>query len=244
LPALLGLGAAALPARPARAPVSARTTIAPGTWPAAHTTTALWGAALIAAALVSLRPYPHYYLAAVPLLSLWAGAGLGWLAGRLGAVTGRAWIGTLAAGLALAAVVAPAVAETVPLRNMDPHQQITTLYARDGAAFFAPASEVAAYVDAHVPADKAIFVWAAEPEIYYLARRRPAARFVYDYPVDRLPGARDELLAVLRQTVPRVIITYHEVRPIGVHPFFEDYGYDLAATIGGFDIFARADGVP
>ncbi len=238
LPALLGFIAASLWRRtaPMEATASARR--------AAHWVVALWCAALLATALASLRAYPHYYLAAVPLLSLLAAAGLGRLGGWLTTVSGRSWLGTLAVSLLTTAMVVPAVAPTAPLRALDPQAQIAALYDWDGPAFFAPAADVADYVASLVASDEPIFVWASEPQIYLLAQRRPASRFVYDYPVDRLPGAREELLETLRSVLPPVIITYRDVRPIGVYPFFDDYGYTLAASIGGFDIFTRADVAP
>jgi hypothetical protein len=198
----------------------------------AHGIAAGWGLALLATALLSLRAYPHYYLAAVPLLSLWAGA--------LVAGLGRLRWYTVPAGLALlVALIAPPVREIWPLRALTPQQQISALYGPDGEHFFWPAAEVAKFIAKQVPSDQPIFIWAAEPEIYYLARRRPASRFVYDYPVDRMPGARDELIATLRQVAPRWIITYHAVRPIGFHPFMDDYRYRLAAEIDGYDLFVR-----
>ncbi|GAB4208820.1 MAG: hypothetical protein OHK0022_38910 [Roseiflexaceae bacterium] len=198
---------------------------------AAQPLVALWGLALLAGALLSLRAYPHYYLAAVPLLCLWAGAGF--------AALRRLRLGRLAAPLLLAALLVPPLREVWPLRAQTPAQQIAALYGKDGELFFAPAADVAATIAARVPPEQPIFVWAAEPQIYYLARRRPTVRFVYDYPVDRLPGARDELLARLRSDPPPLIVTYHTVRPIGSQPFLDDYGYRLRATIGGFDLFER-----
>ncbi|RRR74188.1 MAG: hypothetical protein EI684_07570, partial [Candidatus Viridilinea halotolerans] len=206
---------------------------------AAHSLATLWGWALLATAFLSLRPYPHYYLAALPLLSLWAGSGLAWLAQSVAQKLERSWFALLATSFAVLVMIAPVPNELASLRHMPPDEQISHLYAWDGAQYFAPARAVAAYVAANVPPDQPIFVWAAEPQIYYMAQRRPASRFVYDYPVDRLPGARDELLADLRRAPPPLIITYAQVRPIGFHPFFEEEGYVLTTTLGGFDLFER-----
>ncbi|HEU4324784.1 MAG TPA: glycosyltransferase family 39 protein [Roseiflexaceae bacterium] len=215
--------------------VALRQTQAPRWRVVAQPVLALWGLALLASALLSLRAYPHYYLAAVPMLCLWAGAGLA----ALHRAARPLRLGVVAAPLLLAALLAPPLREVWPLRAQTPAQQAAALYGRDGALFFAAAGDAAAYAAARVPPEQPIFVWAAEPQIYYLARRRPASRFVYDYPVDRLPGAREELLARLRHDPPPLIITYHGVRPLGSHPFLDDYGYSLRATIGGFDLFER-----
>jgi hypothetical protein len=263
LPAAIGL-AATLVRRELRTP--------------AHIVAALWGLALLATAVLSLRAYPHYYLAAVPFFSLWAGAGIAVLGGkpsgrttedsshqdtkapryrktlysnfvssRLGGETNglvqplTRLARVLAALGVLAALVAVPIREIWPLRAQTPYEQIGTLYGPEGYAFFGHADEVAAYIAEHVPAEQPIFVWAAEPEIYYLTGRRPAARFIYDYPVEHIPGARDQLLLALRQTTPPLIITYHDVRPIGFDPFMPDYGYELSATIGGYDVFERPE---
>jgi 4-amino-4-deoxy-L-arabinose transferase-like glycosyltransferase len=205
----------------------------------AHTITAAWGLTLLATALLSLRDFPHYYLAAVPAFSLWAGALISTIVSR---APWRIAQRSLAAPLGLmllAGLLAPAMLALWPLRSMSPQQQIQTLYADEGVAHFWPAVAVAGYIAAHVPPGQPIFIWATEPQIYYLADRRPAVRFPYDYPIDRLPGARDEVLAELRRAPPPFIVTYRDVRPIGFYPFADDYGYRLATRIGGFDLFQR-----
>jgi hypothetical protein len=226
LPAFAGL-AAALLRREWRTP--------------AHAVAALWGLALLATAVLSLRAYPHYYLAAVPLLALWAGAGIA-LLGRWILRTRLRWLAVPVALLALAALLASPQREVAPLRAQTPYEQIGALYGPEGYGFFGHADAVATYIAQRVPPGQPIFVWAAEPEIYYLAERRPAARFIYDYPLEHIPGARDELLAALRQTLPPLIVTYHDVRPIGFHPFMPDHGYALRATIGGYDVYERNAG--
>ena len=151
-------------------------------------------------------------------------------------------IAIVAALAVLAGLLAIPIVEIWPLRGQTPYEQIGSLYGNEGYAYFGHAEQVARYVTKRVPRGEPIFVWAAEPEIYYLAGRRPATRFVYDYPVERLPGGRDELLEALRAAPPRLIVTYHDVRPMGFHPFMPDHGYELRATIGGYDVYERSAG--
>ena len=205
----------------------------------AHTISALWGLTLLATALLSLRDFPHYYLAAVPAFSLWAGALISVVAKRAPWRIARRSLAAPLGLVLLAGLLALPTLALWPLRSMSPQQQIETLYADEGATHFWPAVAVAAYITAHVPAGQPIFVWATEPQIYYLADRRPAVRFPYDYPIDRLPGARDEVLAGLRRAPPLFIVTYRDVRPIGFYPFADQYGYRLTTRIGGFDLFKR-----
>lgn len=205
---------------------------------AAHAVTALWGLALLATAVLSLRDFPHYYVAALPWLSLWAGALIVALASWLA----RRSAGQAAAALAfalLAGLLAPPLLEIWPLRAMTPAQQIEALYGVEGTTHFWAAADVADYVSSRLGRSRSLFVWAAEPEIYYLADRRPTTRFIYDYPFATLPGARDEALGILRRAPPQFIITYRDVRPIGFYPLADDLSYRVAARIGGFDIFRR-----
>ncbi len=204
-----------------------------------HAITALWGGALLVTAIASLRGYPHYYLAAVPFFCLWAAAGAA-LAAEALARAGRGWLTAPVALLLLGTLLAPPLREVLPLRPLAPGGQIAALYGPDGEQFFGPAREAAAAIAQLAPPGEPIFVWAAEPELYLLADRRPATRFVYDYPVDRLPGARQEVLDRLRRVPPPLIVTYRDVRPIGFHPFMSDLGYRLDRTIAGYDLFVRA----
>jgi 4-amino-4-deoxy-L-arabinose transferase-like glycosyltransferase len=209
----------------------------------AHIVTAGWGAMLLLSALITVRDYPHYYLAAVPLFSLWAGALLfglvdgEWLRSRR--LLRWRWMAALPALVLLVVLVLPPVREIWPLRTMSPREQIEALHSTEGTRHFWAATEVASYLASRGSPDEPVFLWISEPQIYYLANLRPATRFVYDYPVDRLPRARDEVLRTLRQQPPRSIVTYHDVRPIGFYPFAAEEGYRLVATIGGFDVFER-----
>lgn len=198
---------------------------------------ALWGITLLASALISLRDYPHYYLAAVPFGGMWAGAGIV----QIGRIARGAWRLPLAL-LQLVALIALTVQPVAAVRDLGrqiPHVQSGTLYANDGWMFFGVADTVAAYVRQHVRRQQPIFVWAAEPEIYYLSGRTPASRFIYDYPLDRLPGAREEVIHALQTIAPPMIITYHDVRPEGFQPLLVAKSYHLQTTIAGYDIYER-----
>ncbi|MFV9505290.1 MAG: glycosyltransferase family 39 protein [Oscillochloridaceae bacterium umkhey_bin13] len=150
VPALVGLLIASLPG----GHILARGRVPPARWWPAHATVALWGLALLATALLSLRSFPHYYLAAVPWFSLWVGAGVARLAQWLTAPTGQTWPATILVLLASVALVLPALAESRPLRGLSPTEQISYLYDWDGPEFFAPAAEVATFIAAHVPPTK------------------------------------------------------------------------------------------
>jgi hypothetical protein len=108
-------------------------------------------------------------------------------------------------------------------------------------------------------ADQAtVFVWGFEPEIYDLARRRPASRYIYNVP-QRVAWAagdsRRQLMADLAASPPEAIVVEHrDVFPQvtgdrldsadSLHGFgeFEALlrdGYRFATTIEDFDIYRR-----
>ncbi|NJN66357.1 MAG: hypothetical protein HC884_06410, partial [Chloroflexaceae bacterium] len=214
----------------------------------AHIVAAAWGHLLLLGALLTIRDYPHYYLAAVPPFSLWAGAWLfGWADGlgqhryqHENRYQHLRWLVSLPSLALLVALVVLPVREIWPLRTMSPREQIETLYPSEGSRHFWAATEVASYLASRGSPDEPVFLWISEPQIYYLANLCPATRFVYDYPVDLLPNARDEVLRTLHQQPPRYIVTYQSVRPIGFYPFATEAGYHLVATIGGFEVFERS----
>ena len=191
----------------------------------------LWSAGLIGGAVASLRPYPHYYLAAVPALALWAG-GIGTLrfttstsinAGILGIVVGSLWLAPLRS--------------LRPYWSQTPAQQTEQLYGLDGRQFFALAPQVVGWIQRNVGTQASVWVWAAEPQLYLLGNFAVPTRFPYDYPLAVLPGARDEVLATLNRTPPQVIITYNEVRPEGFSGIQLAHGYSRRVSIDGYDVW-------
>lgn len=215
----------------------------------AHVALVLWGLALLATTVLSLRPYQHYYLAALPACALWSATLIATLARLVSRPPRRGSSATVSTqgmlvrgGVSLALLVgliAPAAREVWSMRALSPDEQVIALYGDDGLNFFAQSAEVSHYLAERTAPDDPIFVWASEPQIYYLAQRQPATRFIYDYPLAALPAARAEALALLERRLPPFIITYYCVRPLDSDRFFRDNGYRLLANIGGFDIFAR-----
>jgi len=191
----------------------------------------LWSAGLIGGAIASLRPYPHYYLAAVPALALWAGG-----IGALRFTPWRALNAALAAGAALALCLPP-IQTLRPFRSETPAAQIARLYGVDGRAFFAHAPKVSQWIAANVGPEASVWVWAAEPEIYLIGGFAVPTRFPYDYPLALLPGARAEALAALEAAPPQVIVTYGSVFPEGLGGLTLAHGYEVRARFDGYDVY-------
>ena len=200
----------------------------------------LWTLALFGAALLGLRAYVHYYYPVIPGLALLAAPAVTRIGRQTMGAEGR-WRRMVAlAGptLLLAVLTVPFAVDNLRLFSLTPTEQAEALYGRDGRFYFGAAADVAAYVQEQTRPDEQIYVWGAEPEIYVLAGRTTGARYVYDYPLRLIPGARAELERELQRNPPALWIVYHGFRPRGFDAFVSDQGLELTTTIGGYDIWA------
>ncbi|MGH7441263.1 MAG: hypothetical protein ACREKE_01170, partial [bacterium] len=73
-----------------------------------------------------------------------------------------------------------------------------------GLESFVAAPEAAQVLQRLCPPDKKLFIWGDDAELYFLARRRPASRFLFTYPFTgespAWPGGSEELMAGLLDT--------------------------------------------
>jgi hypothetical protein len=118
--------------------------------------------------------------------------------------------------------------------------------------------QVAAWLRLHTGDDTTIFVWGFEPEIYDLARRRPASRYIYNVPQRvswSTADSRRVLMEELRRARPQAIVVEHrDVFPhvtgnrddsaaaLRTFPELDDFlqeNYRYALTIEDFDIHER-----
>ena len=196
------------------------------------------GAAVLAA-LLSLRPYVHYYYPLLPLLALLAAGSVvgepSTTASQSAGTNPNRWekIGRI---LLLALLVGPPLRATAQAARLSVRAQSLALYPTDGPAF-ADAAAVAAWLQRTTAPDAPVWVWASEPQIYLLAGRRAATRFPYDYPLGFLPAARTEVVRQLQAQSPAAIVTYAGVRPVGWDYVAAHYG--APQRIGAFDVFER-----
>jgi hypothetical protein len=93
--------------------------------------------------------------------------------------------------------------------------------------------EVAAFLRARVPADRAVFVWGFEPVIYDLADRAPATRYLYDVP-QRVAWAKAKERATLLRDLdagrPAAVVVEHR----DVFPMVTGDAVDSADTLQDF----------
>jgi hypothetical protein len=120
---------------------------------------------------VAGRFYPHYTVGLLAPLALLGGAAF-----ALPATRGQAFLRGSLLGLALLGWLYANGALWV---ERDPARRSYQIF---GVEHFAAAPAAAVKIDAVCPADKPLFIWGDEAELYYLARRAPASRFLYTYP--------------------------------------------------------------
>jgi len=147
-----------------------------------------WASAAVVGVLVGGSFHPHYYLQLVAPLALLASAGL--------LHSGRRVL-VLSAGVVAAVVLAAA-----PLWLLSGGAQASWLWPGDG--HLRTDAAVARTVRALTHADAPVFVVWADADLYYLADRPPALRYLWLRNLLTIPGAvavADRMLALRRPTV-------------------------------------------
>lgn len=151
-----------------------------------------WSATGLTLFAVSGRFYPHYTIGLLAPLALLAGFGL----------MAPSWSrrGHAVRLLLLAAMLLPWAWANAPLwRSGSGAERSVRLY---GTPLFAQAPRAAELIRALAPEGSKVFQWGDEAELFYLARRVPASRFLYSFPFSgeapAWPDGDNELLAALR----------------------------------------------
>lgn len=162
----------------------------------------------LAAASVSGRAYPHYYMAWLPVFAVLSGflayAVLRAIPLRFAASGGEAAGAYRVRGLALFALLAVMAGGPVhaPARRI---------------ALFRSAPETAAkrtavdYLRTHTGPDETVLVWGAEPSVNFLSRRKSPSRYSFQYPLytngyRNAAAAAETFLAELSSRPPAVVI--------------------------------------
>ena len=146
--------------------------------------------------------YGHYFIQVIPALCLLAAYGtLRYFSGP------RNVFVAAGAGLVLLVMLGIALPAQLDIYFSSPEQKSVKKYSTDK---FVVAKEVSARLEKELSPGEPIFVWAAEPQIYFYTRSRCASRYIYYYPlVIQAPGVmarRQELMRELEKSPPRFIV--------------------------------------
>ena len=167
----------------------------------------------------------HYYVQLAAPLSILAAVGITRL---LVERRRRATAAYAAAALATLAV-------TAPLWFATGSDQARTIWPKDTHLLYA--EKVAAYARAHTGPDERIYVLWAGAEIYHLADRRPALRYMWYRNVQRIDGALDSARRMLAARRPALVVVAQP--PAAIDPS----GATAAILRTRYRVAARVEGV-
>lgn len=146
----------------------------------------VWLTAALIVMLVQAKGYDYHWLPMLPPLALLAADTLNRINGTLYRFIGLKWAhvsGALIMLALLAILVAGIWPKTLPYLTGQESQQ--AYYARFvGGEFVADESLLAAnYLREHTTSGDSLFIWGFRPEVYYLSGLKPAARFIFQFPL-------------------------------------------------------------
>jgi 4-amino-4-deoxy-L-arabinose transferase-like glycosyltransferase len=190
----------------------------------------LWAAVAAVGVIGGGNFHAHYYQQLVPPVGILAGIG----AAAIWESRSRVW------AAAAAAAAAAALGFTAPLWFDSGAAQARAVFPND--AHLRSDGAVVRYVRAHTRPGQRIFVLWAAADVYYLADRDPAVRYMWYRNIQAIPGALDEARRALRSPHPPALVVVENL-PAGIDRtgatgrILEDR-YRRVATVAGVPIYA------
>lgn len=143
--------------------------------------------------------YGHYFIQAIPGLVLMSSYALLKLS--------RHSLSAAAGMLVFLFLTLPVLSSRYPFHFMSGDEISVQKY---GIYNFVLAKEAAQFIRQKSSGNNTIYVWGAEPEIYFYSQRRAASKFIYFYPLLENSGRgkerRLEMMGEMRQNSPQYII--------------------------------------
>jgi 4-amino-4-deoxy-L-arabinose transferase-like glycosyltransferase len=197
-------------------------------WRRAPLLARIWLGAALIGVLGGGNFHPHYYLQLVPPLSLLAAVGLR-----------TVWQGRprRAVGLALAGAAISA-ALVLPVALASPATQAREIWPHDPHLVHDQA--LARYVRAHTRAREPVLALWADADLYYLADRRPAVRYLWARNVASVPGALAAVhraLATRRAALVVLVQAPGKLDPSGRTARLLHRGYLRVARVRGVAVY-------
>ncbi len=153
-----------------------------------------WLIGSIAGMSLGGRWFEHYFMQLIPLLSIYAAHTL------VNLTESRSLRRFIAASLLLATMVT-IIGSYIALSPEDGARWLFhDLYNEHGTA-------IAAYLKTHTTEDETVYVafWGAH--VYYLAERRSAVPYLYRVHIMNIPGAYDQIVALVQNRIPAYVVT-------------------------------------
>jgi hypothetical protein len=203
-------------------------------WRRAPVLARLWVGAAVLGVLGGGNFHPHYFLQLVPPLSLLAAVGVRTL-----------WLAAPRPAIAVAAAAATAtLMVAMPVAWATPTQQAATIWPSD--PHLVHDAVLARYVRAHTrPRQRVLAVW-ADADLYYLANRPPAVRYLWSRNVASIPGAMRAVHRVLANRRAELVLVVQppaKLDPSGRTAALLRREYRRVARVGGAFVYrSRATG--
>jgi len=198
-----------------------------------------WAVFDFLAAKYGIHYFPHYYYPLIAPLSLLAAVTLAGIFHEARTAWPRLTTSQLLAILALVGLCLFYAWRLLPwYRHYSPAEAFLAMYSRESeVALDAP--ELVAAIQSYSDPDDKIFIWGAEPELYWLAERRATTRFIYHYPARDNPVLLRELLADLEESPP-VLVLIDEAEPAAeMREFVQHFGYLSQGMLGRMHFYRR-----
>jgi 4-amino-4-deoxy-L-arabinose transferase-like glycosyltransferase len=199
-------------------------------WPRAPLIARLWLAAALVGVVGGGNFHDHYYIQLAPPLSVLAAVGVSRVVAERRRVAAALCVGAAAVTIVL----------TVPLWQRGDTAQARAIWPND--PHLSHASAVAAYVRGHTRPDQRIFTLWAAADVYYLADRRPAVRYMWYRNIQAIPGALQAAREALAEQKPALVALVQQpsaLDPSGVTTRILFRNYRLLASIDGTPILGR-----
>ena len=196
-------------------------------WRSAPLLVRLWLGAALVGVLGGGNFHPHYYVQLVVPLSILAAVGV-----RQLLVERRPLVTAACAGAALATL-----AVTAPLWFATGPAQARAIWPKD--RHLVHSERIASYIRARTQPDDRIYVLWAGADLYYLADRRPALRYMWYRNVERIDGALASARRMLAARRPVLVVVAQQpgtIDPSRATAEILRQKYRLAARVEGVRI--------
>lgn len=197
-------------------------------WRRAPLIARLWLGATLVGVIGGGNFHYHYYQQLVPPLCVLGGFGVA----RLLQERRRGLV------LVASAVAVATMALTGPLWFRSGSAQARSIWPHDPHLLHD--AEIARYIRLHTrPGDRVLMIWAAA-NVYYLADREPAVRYMWFRNIQTLPGALDQARRALAARVPKLVVVVQDpgrIDKAGVTQRILRTRYEHVAQVDGVPIY-------
>jgi hypothetical protein len=203
-----------------------------------HALILVWAAANLAGAKMGVRTFGHYFVPVTPGVALLSAAfveAVLAMAPRAAAVP--SWQRFAPAAAALIVAAGWQMRENAQFYVLDsPTTRIQREFGQQGPMLFAEADDVSSYLAGATSPDDEILVWTAEAEVYYLAGRKPASRYVYGLSLAFASDSVETLRRDFLDRRPRAVVINRR-DGIADQELIARQGYVRSFTAGWFDVY-------